>query len=191
MSVEPRHTRREALAILEEGRARIDELVDRLPRTAVTTVGLGGGSWSPKDLLGHLASWEVFALDALAAWDRGERAPLDDLRFTLSTSALNDQAVQRKAGWSVPKTRRDADRTREELVQAIRSISDARWREPVTPRGRKPLGAQLGAILAGSGGAPFAHDASHRRSLASFVAARVGVEGAAVRPPGRSATRAT
>lgn len=163
-------TRRDALRILEEGRARIDELLDRLPSGALTIHGIGGGTWSPKDLIGHLASWEEHALDALAAWRRGERAPIDDLWFTLSTSALNDQAVQRKDPWSVAKVRRDADAVHEELLEAIRTMPDRRWRTPATAKGRKPLGSRLGAILQGSGGAPFAHDLAHVKSLSSFVA---------------------
>lgn len=169
MSERPALTRREALRVLEEGRARVDELLDVLPKAAMTEHGLGGGTWSPKDLVGHLASWEEHALDALAAWDKGERAPIDDLAYALSTSALNDQAVRRKAGWSLAKVRRDAEAVHEELVEAIRSMPDARWRAPATPKGRKPLGTRLGAILVGSSGAPFAHDAAHLRSLSSFV----------------------
>jgi hypothetical protein len=139
----------------------------------MTTHGVGGGIWSPKDLIGHLASWEEYALDALAAWERGERAPIDDLQFTLSISRLNDQAVKRKSGWSLPKVRRDADRVHEELLAAIRSMSEARWRAPATAKGRKPLGTRLGAILQGSGGAHFAHDAAHVKSLSSFADALV------------------
>lgn len=161
-------TRREAMRVLEEGRARIDELLDRLPKTAMTTPGLGGGAWSPKDLIGHLASWEEYALDALAAWERDERAPIDDLQFTLSTSRINDQAVERRAAWSLARVRREADRSHEELLAAIRTMSDARWRAPTTSRGRKPLGARLGAILVGTGG-PFGHDAAHLKSLEGFV----------------------
>ena len=168
-------TRARAIAIIEEGRARIDELLDRLPRAALTDPGVGGGTWSPKDLIGHLASWEEHALDALEAWRRDERAPIDDLWFTLSTSALNEQAVRRKASWSLPKVRADAERMHEELLAAIREMSDASWRAPATTRGRKPLGARLGAILQGSGSALFAHDAAHVKSLSSFVAARAGL----------------
>ena len=168
-------TRREAIRILEEGRARIDELLDRLPRPAMTTPGLGGGTWSPKDLIGHLASWEEYALDALAAWARDERAPIDDLFFTLSTTRINDQAVARKAAWSLAKVRREADGTHEELLAAIRGISDSRWRAPTTSRGRKPLGTRLGAILVGRG--PFGHGAAHLRSLETFVEAHTAPRG--------------
>ncbi len=163
-------TQREAIRILEEGRARIEELLDRLPRSAMTTPGVGGGEWSPKDLIGHLASWEEYALDALAAWERDERAPIDELQFTLSTSRINDQAVRRKASWSLARVRRDAERTREELVAAIRGMSDERWIAPTTSRGRKALGARVGAILSGS--RLFDHDRSHLKSLATFVERR-------------------
>ena len=160
-------SRREAIRTLEEGRARIEELLDRLPKAAMTTPGVGGGTWSPKDLLGHLASWEEYALDALAAWGRDERAPIDELLYTVSTSRINDQAVARKTAWSLARVRREADRTHEELLAAIRTMSDARWRSPATARGRKPLGARLGSLLVGVG--PFGHDAAHVRSLATFV----------------------
>lgn len=160
-------TQHEAIHILEEGRARIEELLDRLPAPGMTRPGLGGGTWSPKDLIGHLASWEEYALDALAAWERDERAPIDGLQFTLSTSRINDQAVQRKAAWSVARVRRDADRTHRELIEAIAGMSDVRWYAPTTSRGRKPLGARVGAIL--SGARPFDHDGSHLKSLRTFV----------------------
>jgi DinB superfamily len=161
-------TRDEAIHILEEGRARIEELLDRLSPRAMTTPGLGGGTWSPKDLVGHLASWEEYALDALAAWERDERAPIDELQFTLSTSRINDQAVQRKASWSITRVRREAERTHQELLDTIAGMSDARWSGPTTSRGRKPLGARVGGML--SGARPFEHDASHLKSLSTFVA---------------------
>jgi hypothetical protein len=46
-------------------------------------------------------------------------------------------------------------------------MSDARWRGPATPRGRKPLALRLGGILGGRG--PFLHDESHLPSLRAFV----------------------
>lgn len=161
-------TRAEALRILEDLRAITAELLDALPRKALTTPGLGGGEWSPKDLIGHLATWEEFALDALAAWARGERAPVDDLLYTVPTSRVNDQAVRRKAPWALAKVRRESAATHEELLAAIRSLSDARWRAPASPRGRSPLGTRLGSILGGPGGG-FHHDAGHHKSLRGYV----------------------
>ena len=161
-------TRREALRILERGRSETLALVGSLPRSSLATPGLGGGEWSPKDLIGHLASWEEYALDALAAWDRGERAPIDALQFTVSTSRLNSQNVEAKAAWSFARVKRDSDRNRVELLAAIEGLSEARWRHPATARGRVPLGRRLGSILWGPSG-PFSHDVSHHASLRAFV----------------------
>jgi hypothetical protein len=71
--------RTQAIRILQIGRTQIDALIREIPKQALTTPGLGGGVWSPRDLVGHLASWEEHALDAVVAWERGERAPIDEL----------------------------------------------------------------------------------------------------------------
>jgi hypothetical protein len=160
-------TRREALRILERERAITTELLESLPAKALTTAGLGGGTWSPKDLIGHLATWEGFALDALAAWQEGERAPVDDLLYTVPTSRINDQAVQRKASWSITRVRREAERTHQEPRHDRRHVRRALERADDL-EGRKPLGARVGGML--SGARPFEHDASHLKSLSTFVA---------------------
>jgi hypothetical protein len=158
----------QAIRILERGRTRIDALIHEIPKQARAARGLGGGVWSPKDLVGHLASWEEHALDAVVAWERGERAPIDDLGRMLSTRAINDQNVSRKSGWSFARVQRESERTHEELVDAIRTLHVDRWTAPVGRRGRRPLWQRLGGILSGPGG-PFRHDESHVPSLADFV----------------------
>ena len=160
--------RRAALRILRESRARTLDLLEQVPPSAFTRPGLGGGEWSPKDLVGHLSSWEEYALDALAAWERGARAPIDDLQFTVSTSRINRQNVERKSSWPVARVRRESEHTHAELLEAIERIGDARWGKPATARGRKPLGTRLGGILGGPAG-PFLHDEAHHPSLRMFV----------------------
>jgi hypothetical protein len=154
--------------MLRDSRERTLDLLERVPRGGFTRPGLGGGEWSPKDLVGHLSSWEEYALDALDAWGRGERAPVDDLQFTVSTSRINRQNVERKASWSVARVRRESERTHTELLETIERLTDTRWRTPATARGRKPLGLRLGGILGGPAG-PFRHDEAHHPSLRSFV----------------------
>jgi hypothetical protein len=161
-------SRRQAIRILERERIEIDALIREIPKGALATPGLGGGVWSPKDLVGHLASWEEHALDAVAAWERGERAPIDDLGRMLSTRAINDQNVNRKSGWSFARVQRESERTHDELIDAIRTLDQGRWTAPVGPRGRRPIWQRLGSILSGPGG-PFRHDESHVPSLADFV----------------------
>ena len=159
--------RDEALGFLRSQRLTTLELIASLPVRARTTPGLGGGTWSPKDLLGHLESWERYALDALDAWSRNEPAPIDRAFRTASLHEINAREVERKAARSFRSVASSAERTHGELLEAIAGLTDARWERPATSRGRAPLGRRLGQILVGSG--PFGHDAAHRRSLGTFV----------------------
>ena len=160
-------TRKQAIELLRRGRAGTDALLERVPRNRMTTPGLGGGDWSPKDLIGHLASWEEFALEALDAWAAGERAEIDRL-WLVGTTEVNSGNVRRKASWSLAKVRRESAETHEALIEAIASMSDPRWRNPATKRARKPLGVRIGGILGGPKG-PFRHDEAHHPSIETFL----------------------
>ncbi len=164
-------SRARALRALRGQRAQVQALFERLPAGERSRPGLGGGSWSPKDLVTHLASWERYALEAMAAWERGERAPIDRELWTRSTSAINADAVAAGARMSWAEAKRRADSTHEELLRAIEAMSDRRWRTPATGRARSPLGARIGRLLAGSKGM-FTHDLAHLKDLRAFVEER-------------------
>jgi hypothetical protein len=164
-------SRKRAIQILEAGHAEVRGLISRLPTRALTTHGLGGGAWSPKDLIGHLASWEEYALAALDAWDRGEGVPIDNELWAKGTSAVNVEAVRRKSKLSMREMVRRSDATHAELMERMRDMSDTRWTRPGTSRGRKSVGQRLGGILGGPKG-PFRHADAHLRDLRAFVEAR-------------------
>ena len=168
MSAPGRLTRRRAISILERGRAETDALIAAIPPRRLSTPGLGGGTWSARDLIGHLASWEEYALDALDAWERGIRPKIDETWFTVSTNALNAANVERKAAWPLAQVRRRSAATHEELLERLRAMSDRRWREPGSKRGRKTVRERLGGILGGPAG-PFRHDEAHHESLRTFL----------------------
>lgn len=171
MSEEKLPSRKEAVRILDQGRAEIDALLARLSPRDLTRSGIGGGEWSPKDLIGHLDSWEQHALDALAAWARGEPAPIDEQVYSRKTSDINAEGVERKTKLSYAKVRHSADETHAALLAAIRGMPERRWVEPATPRGRKPLGHRLGVILGGPSGL-FRHAEAHLKSVRGFVEER-------------------
>jgi hypothetical protein len=162
-------TRTEAIRILERDRRTTLRSLERLPARAITTRGLGGGDWSPKDLIGHLESWEQHALDALEAWARGEPAPSDVALRSAGLNGLNRAEVERKSRWSAARSFRSASDTHERIIAAIRSLPDDRWLAPATRRARRPLGQSIGGILGGPTG-PFRHDAAHHPDLREFVA---------------------
>ncbi len=161
-------SRRDAIARLRAERAEILDLIGRLPARALTRPGLGGGDWSPRDLLGHLESWEEHALAALEAWARNEPAPIDRALRTRGLTAVNLAEVRRRSRRSMTATLASAAATHERLVGAIEALSDRAWRAPATSRGRVALGHRLGQILVGTRD-PFAHDSAHLKDLRAFV----------------------
>jgi hypothetical protein len=161
-------TREEAMIILDDGHRAVRELIGLLPAHALTAPGLDGGEWSPKDLMGHLASWEEFALEALETWERDERAPIDRDLASVGLNAVNARAVASKAKLSPDEVRHDSDVAHATLIDAIRETTEARWESPATKRSRKSLGHRVGQILGGPAGG-FRHAEAHLASLAALV----------------------
>jgi mycothiol maleylpyruvate isomerase-like protein len=158
----------EALGVLRDGHREVARLVDRLPAPAMSRPGLGGGDWSPKDLLGHLTSWEEYALAAIGAWQDGAVAPIDQAIRTRGLNEVNAVAVDAKAGLPIDRVRQEFDEVHAELVRTLQAIPDDLWDAPATTRMRRPLGLKVGAILGGPGG-PYLHADAHLPDLRGFV----------------------
>src|SRR3954468_22273687 len=106
----------DAIRLARAHRDRTNALRASIDPSAFETKGLGGGTWSPKDLVGHLETWEENALDALEAWDRGERAPIVAALQALGTDEFNKRAVERKASMTADQTRSSAARTHARML---------------------------------------------------------------------------
>ena len=161
--------RLDAILLVREDRAHTKELLDRLSPDAFVTTGLGGGTWSPKDLVGHLETWEQFALEAIEAIDRGEPAPIT--QQPLDTDERNRQEVERKAGHSAADISASAVITHDRLVVALGELADDRWDAPEGDGSERSVGDRLGSILGGSRG-HFRHDPDHWADLESFADGR-------------------
>lgn len=162
-------TRRQAVRRLRVEREEVLELLGQLPPRARSRPGLGGGDWSPKDLIGHLETWEEHALAAIDAWSRDEPAPIDRALRTQGLTAVNRAEVERRSRRSVAAVLASANATHDRLVAAIEGMPDAVWNAPATSRGRVSLGHRVGQILVGTRD-PFAHDSAHLKDLRAFVA---------------------
>jgi hypothetical protein len=170
----PTMTRKQALAIIRTDRRTLLELIDRLPARALSRTGLGGGDWSPKDLIGHLESWEEHALEALDAWERGERAAIDRDLEAVGLDGVNAREVERKATGRAREVFDRAAKTHASLIDAVKAIDDAHWDAPVRARGKRTLGQRVGGILGGPEG-PFRHDRAHVQEVKAFVSDHGGV----------------
>ncbi len=164
-------SRTEALEILQGDRTRTEALLAGLAPGDMERTGLGGGDWAPKDLVGHLESCEQDALDALAAWDRGDTAPIEAAIRTLGVDEVNRGEVERKASMSTESVTTSAAATHERLIDALAALDDGRWAELPEPDADDDdtIGRRLGDILGGTQGL-FRHDQDHWRDLETFPA---------------------
>lgn len=163
-------TRSQALDLARADRERTLELLSRVSPAALTAPGLGGGDWTPKDLLGHLESWEEHALGALDAWDRGEPAPIGDQLQNVGTDEVNRREVERKATLRLEQVQTSAAATHARLLARFEAVGDERWASPPTPGEEYTVGGRLGSILGGQLGG-FRHDPDHWNDLEAFAAA--------------------
>lgn len=175
-------TRDEAIAILEEGQRAVRRLADRLTPAQLDRPGtIGGGDWSAKDLIGHLTSWEVHALDALEAWRDGRGAPIQRALRERSLTVVNAEAAAADRARSTDEVRRRSDEIHAALIAALRGLPDETWTQPPTSRSRRSLGEVVGSILGGPGGR-FTHAEAHLPDLERYV--REERTGTIASPPG-------
>src|SRR5262249_22422926 len=166
-------TREEAIATLEEGQAALDTLLARLsPEQLVRPATIGGGDWSAKDLLGHIAFWEELASQALNDWRAG-RTPAVEQIFAggaATVDAANAENQERTARQDPEEVRARAATAQTTILQAIRTMSDDEWRaKSIYPTKRlTTLVELLGGIL-GAPKRPFGHAFAHLAELEAYV----------------------
>lgn len=125
---------------------------------------LGDGTWSVKDLLGHLAAWESRALDVMSGRPQTLESSLSD------ADEFNAHHLTLRRQWSLAKVRRDYDEVRTQLVDAVNAIDDARWLEKIATRsGRSARALVIAKLLTGGRYGYLAHDFAHRRDLERAV----------------------
>src|SRR3954452_24401085 len=159
----------DAIRLAREDRDRRGALLASSERRRIATGGLGGGRWSPKDLVGHLETWEENALDSLDAWDRGEPAPIAAQLQALGTDAFNRPYVERKAATPIDAMRPSAAATHARMLERFAALTDERWSSAPVAGDDSTVGASLGGTLGGELG-PFRHDPDHWPDLEAFAA---------------------
>jgi hypothetical protein len=165
-------TRQEALATLRDGQARIDELLRGLSLEELTRPAtIGGGDWSAKDLIGHIATWEELALEALAAWRGGTTPWFDQAPYVgpNSTDRINAATIERKVDLSLQQIRSSAEETHRRLLSSIEALSDDEWGSTIEWREETTtLAGRLGGLTAATDG-PFRHAFDHIPDLEAYA----------------------
>jgi len=175
-----KETPAEAAAILAKGSEALDAAFSQLSADAAEARGtIGGGTWSARDLAGHLATWEEVALRTIEEIRAG-RPP--SIRTTVTDEAsldlFNAAEIDRKAsrGWEEMLTSLRATNAR--LVATVRAIPDDEWTRVALPPGgdgSRTLGEHVGSST-GMPKFPFRHAWAHLGDLEAFV--RRATEGA-------------
>ena len=164
--------REQATRTLEEGWTDLDALFGRLSDRAFEKAAtIGGGDWSAKDLLGHIATWEAIALAALGEWREGMRPWIEDV-FAKDggVDELNEKSVTEKRDLSAEAVRSDSERIHWRLLEEIGRLSDEAWnaKAPYETAHRQRLGELLGSIT-GAPKRPFGHAFAHVADLEAYV----------------------
>lgn len=165
-------TRQQAIATLEEGHASLTALFARLSdEQMVRRATIGGGDWSAKDLMGHIAFWEELALGALAEWRSGARPTVEAI-FEGGVDAANAENQERTVAQSLEEVRARATTAHAAFLDAIQTLTDNDWRgkAPYATKRRQVLGNLLGSVL-GAPKRPFDHAIAHLPDLETYVAA--------------------
>ena len=159
-----------AVGRLEEGQRALDDALAGLTDQQIRrTATLGGGGWSVKDLIDHIASWERRALEVFDAAARD--APFEALIGIRAVDVLNERNLAASRARSLRDVRRDARTAHRELMARMAGQTADDWRSLVTmSTGRRhQLGTLVGSTTAGPSG-PFMHVWAHLPDLHSYLA---------------------
>ena len=168
-------SRQEAISTLREGQEGLDELLAGLSdEDLVKPATIGGGDWSAKDLIGHVASWEDLAVSSLAEWRHGEMPRVELPEGPMSGSgqvdAFNERAVQEKREAELEEVVQGAHVIHQKLIEAIDGLSEQEWLSTyLVPGGRERLVATLLGSLTAAPDRPFGHAFAHLPDLEAYV----------------------
>jgi len=161
-------SRQDAIAALSDERAATLGLIEKLPPELRMLPGLEGGQWSPKDLVGHLESWEEHLLNAFGAWESHHTAPIHIALRNGELDAVNAAEHQRRLNRTYEEQVASMQATRLRLIEAIEAIDDSAWAALPDPNSDRTM-ADLAGSLLGSADGPFRHDSAHLAGLQAFA----------------------
>lgn len=141
-----------ALELLRVEHAAVRELIDALDDGQMTrpdTIRHGmyaDQRLSFKDLLAHLICYEALALEAMAAWRRGERhEAVDIMRSPARSHALHYSGIAERSDRSLAQVLDEWQRCHAGLESAIAALDEDAWRADAPWPEREPL--DLGGMV--------------------------------------------
>lgn len=164
-------TREQAIAALDKNHLVLTGILNGLSdEELLRPKSIGGGDWSAKNLMGHIAFWEELALEALGDWRAGRRPAVEAI-FEQGVDAANAQDQARWANRSLDDVWARTATAHETLVMSLKDLSDEEWqaKAPYPTKRRQFLAVLLGSIL-GAPKRPFDHASAHLPDLEAYIA---------------------
>ncbi len=157
-------TQREILDTIEESWRTLDEAVAGLSEDDQQEPGIVG-SWSIKDVVGHVTAWDCLVVGYLEHWRQGQPSPRRDWD---STDEYNAREAIRRRDWTLTQVFDEAADIRRRLRGLIAGMTDEEWATVVTLNDReRPLGEWVGGATGGDDG-PGTHAAEHAAALRTW-----------------------
>lgn len=115
--------------ILKYGHLTVLKTLSRIPPAEVNTPG-AVGYWSTKDVVGHLASFELVLVEILENLVRPRPMPLTE-QLAADGQAFNDEQVDRlRRPLSMAQVLDEYQAAHEQVRQAVVALPPASWRQP-------------------------------------------------------------
>jgi hypothetical protein len=111
----------DAIAALETVRAEMLDAINGIPEEKMSAVAFG--SWSVKDVLCHLASWEQFAVPDLQRINRGHIPQFATLRLE-EIDDWNAGLMRSRNLFSLPQAMFELEDSRRQLIDALNALPD-------------------------------------------------------------------
>jgi hypothetical protein len=111
----------DAIAVLETVRAETLDAINGIPEDKMTVAAFG--TWSVKDVLCHLASWEQFAVPDLQRIGRGHIPQLATLRLE-EVDDWNAGLMRSRNLFPLPQAMFELEDSRRQLIDALNAQPD-------------------------------------------------------------------
>jgi hypothetical protein len=108
--------------ILKYGQRTILQTLDAFPKSAVDVAG-ACGFWSVKDILAHLASYELVLVDVLTTFTGGATTPYMKSMMVDGGQAFNDAEVTRRKGNTLSEVLKEFEAAHRQALALAAQIS--------------------------------------------------------------------
>ncbi len=111
----------DAIAVLEAARVETLDAINGIPEEKMSAVAFG--TWSVKDVLCHLASWEQYAVPDLQRVSRGHVPQMATFRLE-DVDDWNAHLMRSRNLFPLPQVMSEVEESRRQLIDTLNALPD-------------------------------------------------------------------